>query len=71
MRPVRSLHPHETFEQWRQRMLEETSRFIEWGLRNPDKVEWIPRHRVGAGAFPERVKALFWSLVFQNDQMPD
>jgi hypothetical protein len=61
----------ENFEQFRRRMLADTSRFIEWGLKHPDKVEWIPRHRVGASAFPERVKAIFWNLVFANRDMPE
>jgi hypothetical protein len=51
-------------------MLEETSRFIEWGLANPEKVTWIPKHPVGRGSFPERVKAVFWSLLLQQDDGP-
>ncbi len=45
-------------------MIRETSRFIEWGLANPDKVRWIPRQRVGAGGFSERMSAVFWIGVF-------
>jgi hypothetical protein len=40
----------ETFEEWRQRMLAETCRFIEWGLQHPEQVDWIPRHAVGGRA---------------------
>ncbi|HVS72141.1 MAG TPA: hypothetical protein VHQ47_12875 [Phycisphaerae bacterium] len=58
-------------EQWRQQMLDDTSRFIEWGLRNPERVEWIPIHQVGRGQFSERVKNIFWGLVFNNAQFPE
>lgn len=58
----------ETFEQWRQRMLDETSAFIEWGLRNQDKVPWIPTHRVGYGRFSDRLKEAFWALVLEEDE---
>ena len=71
MRAGRFNNRDETFEQWRQRMLDDTARFIEWGLKHPDKVEWIPRHRVGAGVFSDRVKNIFWALVMANDDMPD
>ena len=71
MRASRFNHADEPFEQWRQRMLADTGRFIEWGLANPDKVEWIPRHQVGRGAFSERVKHLFWMLVANNEEMPE
>jgi hypothetical protein len=67
----RSHNRVETFEQWRQRMLDDTSRFIEWGLRNPDEVEWIPRHPVGTAAFPDRVKRLCWTLILSNKDMPE
>ena len=61
----------ESFEQWRGRMLTDTARFIEWGLTNPQQVEWIPRHPVGRGAFSERVKGLFWTLLLSNKDMPE
>jgi tryptophan 2,3-dioxygenase len=61
----------ETFSRWREQMIEETQRFIEWGLQHPDKVEWIPRHRVGQGGFSERVKNVFWMLIASNEEMPD
>ena len=68
---MRNLPTHDpSFQHWRERMLEETSRFIEWGLANPDKVQWIPRHPVGRGSFSERVKTVFWSLVMQQDDGP-
>jgi hypothetical protein len=61
----------ETFEQWRQRLLDETSRFIEWGLDHPDQVDWIPRHPVGLGGFSERVKTVFWGIVWSRKDLPD
>lgn len=61
----------ETFEQFRERMLAETSRFIEWGLQNPDKVHRIPVHRVGTGTFGERLKTLFWNVALRNKNLPD
>jgi len=71
MRPNGFNRPDETFEQARQRMIAEMARFIEWGLKHPEKVEWIPRHRVGSGMFSERVKQMFWSLAFTNKDMPE
>jgi hypothetical protein len=73
MRPPASSfnRTNENFEQFRRRMLAETSQFIEWGLKNPDKVEWIPRHKVGAAAFPDRLKRIFWGIVFANKDMPE
>lgn len=68
---MRSNNRDETFERWRQRMLDETSRFIEWGLNHPDEVEWIPAHPVGRGSFTERAKTLFWTLLLANRNMPD
>jgi hypothetical protein len=60
-----------TYEQWRQNMLDETSRFIEWGLHHPEAVEWIPKHPVGRGSFPERLKNVFWTLVLNNTHFPE
>ena len=53
----------ETWEEYRQRILDETARFIEWGLRNPDKVVEIPMKPVGAGSFPAQVGEWFWTTV--------
>ena len=68
------LTPHnrnEPFEQWRQRMLDETSRFIEWGLRHPDQVDWIPKHPVGRGGFSDRIRAIFWGLALSRKDWLD
>ncbi len=71
MRPIPSNNRNESFDQWRQRMLDDTSRFIEWGLQHPDQVEWIPRHRVGSATFPNRLKDAFWSIILHNKNLPD
>jgi len=73
MPTLRSNNRNETFEQWRQRMLDETARFIEWGLANPDKINDIPMnplHRGGAACFSERLKSTFWNIVLRNPGPP-
>jgi hypothetical protein len=47
------------------------SRFIEWGLAHPDQIDWIPRHPVGLGGFSERVKSVFWGIVWNRKDLPD
>ena len=56
----------ETWQQYRRRMLAETSRFIEWGLRHPELVVWIPAKPVGDGDFPRRVAEWFWGTVLST-----
>ncbi len=68
---VRPNNPDESTRQWRQRMIDETARFIEWGLQNPDKVTWIPKHPVGKGGFSERLKTIFWTLIAQDKNGPE
>jgi hypothetical protein len=63
--------PHETFEQMRERMVEETARFIEWGLAHPKLIPWIPVHVVERGGFSARVKAAFWDLVWTFRGLPN
>ena len=53
--------------QWRKRMIEDTCRYIEWGLEHSDKVDWIPAHPVGRETFSERAKLIFWTLLAQNN----
>ena len=53
----------ETWDEYRQRMLDETSRFIEWGLKHPDQVAQIPLKPAGEGGFPASVGRWFWSVV--------
>ncbi|MEI8197220.1 MAG: hypothetical protein WCI73_15080 [Phycisphaerae bacterium] len=61
----------ETYEQWRDRMLRDTARYIEWGLAHPELVRRIPTHPVGKGAFTERAKSIFWTLVFRDPGPPE
>ncbi len=53
----------ETWQEYRHRLLAETSRFIEWGLRHPEQVTWIPAKPVGEGGFPQAVAEWFWGAV--------
>ena len=72
MRAVRStFRGNEGHDEWRQRLLDETSRFIEWGLQHPEQVHWIPMHPVGKGAFSERLKTMFWGLVLRETHGPE
>lgn len=48
-------------------MLAETERFIEWGLRHPELVNWIPAKPVGAGGFPVAVAQWFYRTVFSGN----
>lgn len=71
MRNGRFGQREESFERWRERMLDETSRFIEWGLQHQEEVEWIPRHPVGRGQFSERLRHAFWGLILENTHWPE
>lgn len=51
----------------RQRMLAETERFIEWGLRRPEDVVWIPAKPIDRGGFPRKVADWFYDTVFRGD----
>ena len=53
----------QTWQEYRKRMLDETSRFIEWGLKHPDLVIEIPAKRVGEGGFPKGAGEWFWGVV--------
>jgi len=63
---VQTFRSDESYEEWRLRMLEESARFIEWGLEHPDEVQWIPTHPVGKGHFSERAKTIFWRWIMQD-----
>jgi len=56
----------EPWAQYRQRMLAETGRFIEWGLAHPEWVIEIPAKRVEEGGFPRQVAAWFWNVVLST-----
>jgi hypothetical protein len=53
----------ETWAEYRRRILQETCRFIEWGLRHPELVAWIPVKPADASGFPRRVAGWFWGTV--------
>lgn len=57
---------YSSFDEDRQRMIAETSAFIAWGLRHPDKVRWIPTRPDGEGGFSQRVSLVFWTPVFAD-----
>jgi len=57
----------ETWRQHRKRMLDETSRFIEWGLKHPDLVIEIPAKPVGESGFPKGVGEWFWGIVLSTN----
>ena len=61
MGPIR----RESWQEYRRRMLEETSRFIEWGLRHPEEVIEIPAKPVEQGGFPREVAQWFWLTVLE------
>jgi len=50
---------------YRRQMLAETEQFIEWGLRNPELVKWIPAKPVNTGRFPGKVAEWFYNTVFK------
>jgi hypothetical protein len=54
---------YDIHDETRQRMLAETSRFIEWGLRHPDLVVRIPAKPEDEGGWPGGIAKLFWSTV--------
>lgn len=57
----------ESWQEYRRRMLEETSRFIEWGLRHPELTVEIPAKRVGTGGWPQRVAEWFWATALAEE----
>ncbi|HUS91250.1 MAG TPA: hypothetical protein VM695_05335 [Phycisphaerae bacterium] len=59
-----------SWDQYRKRMLAETARFIEWGLRHPDEVIEIPIKPSDDGGFPPAVGRWFWAVVL-TDQATD
>ena len=60
------VRPWSSFDEDRQRIVAETSAFITWGLKNPDKVRWIPARPENEGGFPRRLSLVFWTPVFAD-----
>lgn len=58
-----SYSTYDVYDASRQRMIEETSRFIEWGLRHPELVVRIPAKPEDEGGWPAAVGRFFWSSV--------
>lgn len=57
---------YETWEEYRRRMLQETARFIEYGLRHPEMVIEIPAKPANEPPFPSRVAQWFWGVVLTD-----
>ena len=56
----------ESWREYRSRLLTETSQFIEWGLRHPHLVRWIPAKPMGEGGFPRQVADWFWQAMLSD-----
>ena len=56
----------EAWQEYRRRMLEETGRFIEWGLAHPDLVVWIPAKPIDCGGYPRQIAEWFWATVLSS-----
>ena len=54
------------WQQHRRAMLAETERFIEWGLRHPELVNWIPAKPVASGGFPRKGADWFYATVLSD-----
>lgn len=51
---------------YRREMIAETERFIEWGLKHPELVTWIPSKPVDQEGYPRRIASWFYSTVFRR-----
>ena len=56
----------DNWQRHRREMLAETERFIEWGLRHPERVHWIPAKPVSRGDFPRKVADWFYNTVLSG-----
>ena len=67
--PTEGQSNQKSLDEWRQRMLDETSRFIEWGLGVSGR-ECAAFRRSGSAAaaegFSDSVKQMFWSMLFRD-----
>ena len=56
----------ESWDEYRDRVLKETSRFIEWGLEHPEEVIEIPSKPAENGGFPAKMSQWFWGIVLSE-----
>ncbi len=56
----------ETWEQVRDRMVAETSAFIDEGLRHPELAVHIPVIEAGRGNFPPSLARAFWDPILSD-----
>jgi hypothetical protein len=61
-----SVRTEQDWQEYRRKMLEETGRFIEWGLAHPERVIWIPSKPVEKGGYPQQVAEWFWATVLSS-----
>jgi len=57
----------ENWEAYRRRLVAETERFIEWGLKHPEQVNWIPAKPMTDGGFPRKVASWFYQTVLTGE----
>ena len=67
MRRAQSGADNLSWEQYRKQMLDETSRFIEWGLRHPEEVIEIPVKPAEEGGFASGAGQWFWGVVLTDN----
>ena len=60
----------DNWQVYRRQILAETERFIEWGLRNPGLVNWIPAKKMDGRGFPQKVTDWFYQTVFADGDGP-
>ena len=59
---------HETWEQYRRRIIREAEVYIEWGLNHPEETIPLPMKPAGDGGFPAQVGRWFWDTVLSRKQ---
>lgn len=55
-----------SWERLRFKMIHETERFLNEGLRLPEHLTHIPTIRVGFGRFPSGLAERYWSSVLEH-----
>lgn len=56
---------YDIHDQTRQRMIQETSRFIEFGLQHPELFARIPAKPQDEAGWPAPVARFFWDTIFR------